>query len=519
MSEQPTGRSGLPGWVPLRHSLQLKLFIPVFVGLLFLIAFQTRVVLNATRQSYLQQNRNVLLLGSRTLRTALLEELSVGDHAKDELHSVFQEAFDNCGQPEGFGGAVLDLGGRAIYRAGILTQEERPTIPPPARLAERNEFKQFSGFMIEDDQWLASVLPVENQMSCRQCHEDDLDARGWILLGMPTSTIHATEGTIRLVGFVTATVLTLLFGGTVWLLVSLHVRRPLGEIAGSMARVMGGELSARYIPESRDEIGLLGERYNAMVGRLEETDQKLRDANVKLMQRAEKMVNVGEMASRLAHEIRNPLAGLEGVLSVLYEDLPPESPDREILEEARNQVHRIDRTVSDILSFARPSAPELAVCDIDDVLGPLIRFCQQSAVSGAHRLEYTPDDDVPSVSVDRDQIGQAILNIILNAVQAMETPGMIAISTQKTEWGEAEILVRDSGPGIPKVALPNIFEAFYTTRTKGTGLGLAVSLAILARHNGTLEVSETGPDGTTFRFVIPGAVHDEPGAYPDFSLQ
>jgi len=508
LSDPTTSRSGLPGTVPLRHSLQLKLFIPVFIGLLLLIAFQTRVVSTTSRQSYLQQNRNVLLIGSRSLRNTLLEELSEGHDGREGLDSTFRRAFEQCAQPEEVGGAFLDLQGRPIAASGIFTDEESPRIPSPARLAENDEFGEFTGFLHESGQWLASVVPVENQISCRQCHSPDFDARGWILLGMPKSTIQETEGAIRRVGIVTAIVLTIVFGGTVWLLVSLHVRRPLGEIAKSMARVMDGKLSARYVPESRDEIGLLGKRYNAMVERLEETDGRLRDANVKLMQRAEKMVNVGEMASRLAHEIRNPLAGLEGVLSVLHEDLPSDNPDRKILEEARNQVHRIDRTVSDILSFARPSAPELAVCDLDETLSPLIEFCRQSAVSGAHRLEYFPGKNVPLVNVDRDQISQAILNLILNAVQAMDGPGEISITTRRTEWGEAEILVRDTGPGIPEDTLPNIFEAFYTTRTKGTGLGLAVSQSILARHNGTLEVSSTGPEGTTFRFVIPPAIPD-----------
>jgi len=252
-----------------------------------------------------------------------------------------------------------------------------------------------------------------------------------------------------------------------------------------------------------------------MVTRLEEVDHELHAKNVEIMERAERMVTIGEMASRLAHEIRNPLAGIESVLSVMHEETPDGSDDRPILHEALLQVRRIDRTISDLLSFARPRKPEFARQSINEIISGLVSFCQQPSVAGSHQITYRPGSDVPPVEVDRDQISQALLNMVLNALRVMTEPGVVTISTIATAEGGLEVRVRDTGPGIPTEDLPRIFDAFYTTRSKGTGLGLAISRSVIIRHGGALDVASTGPAGTEFRFSLPATSPGEGAEDPE----
>lgn len=494
-----TDRGKLPGRVRLRDSLQVKLFLPVFVGLALLISLQAKTVGESNHDNLLRQNQDLLRVDASKLADDLYGLLHESGHDLAHMQDMLGRAKSLGGVPlAGKRYALLSPGG--VVRAEIVSPSARaPSVTPPSRpdLAARS-----TGFPHSDPSWLSFVSPLTvHTTSCSKCHDER--AAGWIMVSTSRADLLASAEAIRQVGILTALVVIAVFGLTVWLLVAIHVRRPLTSMAAVMSEVTSGSFSTRCRPGTRDEIGLLGERLNQMVDRLETFDRDLRAANATIMERAERMVNMGEMASRLAHEIRNPLAGIESVVSLLREDLAEDDPDRKILGETLHQIHRIDGTISDLLLFARPHEPKLTVEKVDRLVRDAVRFLRQFGTDQKHEILYEPAGEALFVRVDVDQIGQALLNVLLNALQIMEKPGTVSIRVACGNAGNVEIRVSDTGGGIPEESRPHVFDAFYTTRPKGTGLGLAISRTTLRRHGGDLTIARTGPDGTEFVLTLP----------------
>lgn len=285
------------------------------------------------------------------------------------------------------------------------------------------------------------------------------------------------------------------------------VDRPLARLAKVMAQVESGALSVRADPGGRDEIGRLAESFNAMVARLRAAREEIETYHRGRLARAERLANLGELAASLAHEIKNPLAGIGGAVQVMAQELAPNDPRREILLEVLSQVRRLDKTVRDLLAFARPTDPDRRPCDMHAVLDRTLLLLAENPEAKRLRIlrQYRPD--LPTLQADPRQLSQVFLNLLLNAAQAMPEGGQVRLGTDLRGGGEGPgtvvVEVADSGPGVPEPLRAELFTPFVTTKPRGTGLGLAVSRRIVEDHGGTIEVESPPGDGATFRVLLP----------------
>jgi len=318
----------------------------------------------------------------------------------------------------------------------------------------------------------------------------------------------------RLTVILAAAVTLLAAFSVIWVLLSRWMNRPIQDLMATVARVEKGDFSARAEVLGTDEFGRLADNFNAMVAKLAEAQEELERYHEHRMERAEALANIGELAAGLAHEIKNPLAGIAGALQILSADLSGGDPKREIFEETAMQVKRIEKTVTDLLSFARPQPPEFAPVDLNEAFRAALFLVQQQ--SEAKRITFQEDlaPTLPQVRVDPRQIQQVFLNLILNAVQAMPGGGKVTVRTQgirrSNPSGEearsaVQVEVEDTGPGIPDDIREHIFEPFFTTKHKGTGLGLAIVRRIVAEHRGEIKVKSFPGKGTTFTVILPEA--------------
>jgi two-component system sensor histidine kinase HydH len=203
----------------------------------------------------------------------------------------------------------------------------------------------------------------------------------------------------------------------------------------------------------------------------------------------------------LAHEIRNPLGSLEGSVEILRRPELPEQTRQEFAEMAKKEVARLKGLVTNFLEFARPSAPRRILIEPQVLLESVGQLAGETAkMAGiAIRIE---SGHVPAVFVDAEQIKQVLLNLILNAVQAMPSGGEISLRSHQ-ENGSILLEIADQGVGIPEENLERIFDPFFTTRAGGTGLGLSIAYQIINRHGGHLSVRNNPNGGSTFIVVLP----------------
>jgi len=248
-------------------------------------------------------------------------------------------------------------------------------------------------------------------------------------------------------------------------------------------------------------------RYQKAAEHLEDSYGKLRaQADLILeieeqLRRADRLSALGELAAGMAHEIRNPLGSIRGTAEILRDGIDPSDKRHEFAGILIKEVDRLNRVVQDFLDFARPAPVERSRVDINEVLREILVLTRQQTVKSGIRAEFLPGD-LPKLPGDREQLKQAFLNLILNALQAMDTGGLLTIATARID-DEARVRFTDTGQGIPPESREKIFNPFFTTRREGTGLGLAITHRIIQGHGGRIEVESRIGEGTTFTVALP----------------
>ena len=219
---------------------------------------------------------------------------------------------------------------------------------------------------------------------------------------------------------------------------------------------------------------------------------------------AEKLASIGQLAAGVAHEINNPLGGILNCLYNLRKGTLSPARQEEYWTSMEHGVRRVQKIVRQLLDFSQQHEPAFSPADINRIVGQVLGLTTHLFAANRIHLETFPIHDLPSVMVDRHMIEQVLMNLILNAVQAMRNGGVLTIRTSVAE-GICRVEVSDTGSGIPASVLPRIFDPFFTTKGEGegTGLGLSVNLGIVERHGGKILVESEVGKGTTFTLCLP----------------
>ncbi|MBS3732471.1 MAG: PAS domain-containing protein [Desulfobacterales bacterium] len=223
------------------------------------------------------------------------------------------------------------------------------------------------------------------------------------------------------------------------------------------------------------------------------------------MQRKERLAAIGDLAAGIAHEIRNPLSSVKG-MATYFKNKSADDPEAKAAAEVMVQeTDRLNRVISELLEFARPSSIDARPADINTILVHSIRLIRQDAENQDVPLKISSGENLPLADIDPDRFIQCLLNLYLNAIQAMESGGELAVESSRSAEGEIVIRVSDTGPGIDKENLSQIFDPYFTTKSTGTGLGLAIVHKIVESHEGRITVKSTPGKGTVFTVVLPAS--------------
>jgi len=281
------------------------------------------------------------------------------------------------------------------------------------------------------------------------------------------------------------------------------IQRPLEELRRVIGRVSEGDLGARVdFAKRNDDVGQLGQQFNEMIRQLEENRAEIERLHQREMARAEHLATIGELAAGLAHEIRNPLAGIAGVVEVMGRELPPESSSRAVLPEVHSEIQHIQAILNDLLVYARPRPPEFHPADLNATVEQAVFLARQQVRTKPIEITLEPEKRLPGILHDPVQVQQVILNLLLNGIQAISNQGKIEVALRQ-EREYAVVRIRDNGKGISRESLPRIFKPFFTTRKEGTGLGLPLARGIVESHKGRIEVTSEPGRGAQFEVWLP----------------
>ncbi len=293
--------------------------------------------------------------------------------------------------------------------------------------------------------------------------------------------------------FLSGAVLTALAG----LFVTRRLSRPLRSLSKGVRSISEGDYGQRVQVQGKDEVAELAESFNTMaekLGQLQALEAELR--------RRDRLSGLGEVAVGIAHEVRNPLGTIKTSAELVRKRDGVAPTDAKLLGYVIDEVRRIDSLIEEFLSFAKPRPPQLRAMRLTTVVERVATFCEPELTRHGVALVVEDDSRGAEILGDEDHLFQACLNLVLNAIDAMKDGGRLLISLRQ-EQGRLLLAFNDTGLGIPPELQEKIFNPFFTTKPRGTGLGLAKVFSVMESHQGRVDCRSVPGQGSVFTLILP----------------
>jgi signal transduction histidine kinase len=354
--------------------------------------------------------------------------------------------------------------------------------------------------------------PIVNRPECFQCHDKGKKIIGILTVANSLKEMDTMISKIQTHSIILAVITIAFLSFVLGFLFLRFINIPIRKLTETMKKAEEGDLSVRVNVKSRDEMGSLAGNLNVMIEKLNLARKEAEQYHQELIERADRMASVGELASGIAHEIRNPLAGIQGAIQILADAFPKADGRREVTDEIQKQIYKLERLVKDLLNFVKPVPKNYLPTDMNLLVDKVLSFfITQRGKTEEMKIEKKLFPALPKTMIDPSSMEQAFLNIILNAQKAMPKGGIFTVSTAALprrkddgkEVQEVQIIFEDTGVGIPEENLPKIFNPFFSTRSDGTGLGLSITKNIVEQHGGNIEVETQVQVGTKFIITLP----------------
>ena len=242
-------------------------------------------------------------------------------------------------------------------------------------------------------------------------------------------------------------------------------------------------------------------KYEAASMELKDAYQKLQDS-LEQIRRADRLSALGELSAGMAHEIRNTLGSIKGGMEIIAEGIDKESKKHEFIGIVMKEISRLDNIIAEFLKYARPKEPEMRKENLNILIESLVKLVSKAAEQKGVYINLNIAKSLPDTLMDGEQIKQALLNIVLNAIQATPSGQTVQIASFSSN-GNTSVSVIDSGDGIPSKDIERLFDPFFTTKDEGTGLGLSISYQILKAHGGDIEARNIERKGSEFVITLP----------------
>ncbi len=495
-------------------SVKFKITIIAFLIISLIMVLSTWRDIRGTEQKLLDtQKEKVVLLSERISHSIMV--LMLKNKWKD-LQAFIEGLTRDSGEIGGIrvyhpeSGLIVASSSRTDIGTKITTHDDE--------MLKKKEIK--NAYLTEKNglRYASKLSLIHNQTACNRCHGPEKEVLGVLGVDISLADVYASIDELKAEHFIDALIGFMLIGGGLMLVIGLLIDRPVKRMIRTIRRIEGGDLTARMDEDKKDEFGLMAKSFNRMLESLESAKQEIEMCHADQMQRAAKLASLGEIISGIAHEIKNPLTGISCAVQVLQLEMAGDDSKREVTTEILNHIRRLDRTVKDLLNYAKPKPPSFSPHQLEDILNKAVFFVYPEAKKHNVKIDTDLMGEVPDVMMDSDQMQQVFLNLMINAVQAMLHGGALKITISKTDRempendkimellpaeGAVKIDFTDTGKGIDAEYLDTIFDPFFTKKSKGTGLGLAISRRIVQEHGGEIVVKSGVGTGSKFTIYLP----------------
>ncbi len=370
-----------------------------------------------------------------------------------------------------------------------------------------NAINEKKVILLEDERSYSVTSPILNRTDCQSCHgTGEYIAYLDVDTNLTKAEVNFHTGYLHMI-FLAGAIIIILFLGFYYLF-NFFINKPLNRFKKALDDVEKGDLNTRLPSEKPDEMGLLEKHFNHMVINLKESKQKIDELHFEQLQRADKLVTLGELAAEMAHEINNPAGIIMSRADYIQMDIdqnPGLKKYNEDLEVMINQVSKISKITGSILKYSKKLPKEFHRIDLKKISEESLNILGPRLAKKGIDVERIYDSDKTEIKGDSTQMEQVMTNLVNNAIDAIDKKGKIIIGIREVDAERILWYINDSGSGMDKNTQEQIFSPFFTTKSadKGTGLGLYIVRNICKNHNAEVECESNPGEGTTFNIIFP----------------
>jgi signal transduction histidine kinase len=444
---------------------------------------RSKILLETTLETFLAGLDNAMMLGNQKNVQHIVDKVSLSksvDHIR-----------------------IFDDLGNIMYSTDTSEVGKEMEIVAPHHLQEPLDQKRI--FLIKSEDIYSVTIPVENKPSCQACHgEKSSIAYLDIDTDLTQAEVNFYTGSIHVLFLAIAIIIVLFFG--FYFLFNHFINRPLTKFITALEEVERGNLSLQIPVKKQDEFGVLGRHFNRMVSKIRESQETIEELHSEQLRRADKLVTLGELAAEMAHEINNPA----GIIMSRADYLKIEAfKDQGMLKYSEDfdviidQITKVSKITSNILKYGKKLPKEFHTFDLVKVVKESLSILEPRIIKKKINLTKQIDSDTCEIYGDSQQIEQVVINLVNNAIEALQDLRELTIGIQGNQ-NECKFWVKDSGEGIAEEALEQIYSPFFTTKPPemGTGLGLYIVRNICKNHNAEISCESTLGKGTTFTITF-----------------
>ncbi len=399
---------------------------------------------------------------------------------------------------------ILDPHGKILRSS---TEEEHGTSVSPSTLDNLNSFLSsndpFGTYFVKQPSRIQEFRSIENKKECFGCHDSSLKRTGILEVSIDYAPAAALLRKSQLQAIIISLAAMGILAFIIIRLFERLINRPISKLKDKMKKVQEGDLEVELSSYKSDEIGNLTKNFHEMIRKLKDANHKVEELYNKQIVKAGHLASIGELAAGLAHEIKNPIAGMKGALEIFNQRTDESDPKKEIFKEMLLQIEKINHVIQDLLIYAKPKEMKISKIDPNECMHDAVKLAKPHINSKDIRFHFHPLENERLAHIDCNKIQEVLLNLILNSIASIGKEGEISIELQEKNKKELEIIFTDSGKGIKKEHLSQVFHPFFTTKKRGTGLGLSICKNIIEAHNGSIEVTSVENEGATFYIRLP----------------
>jgi two-component system NtrC family sensor kinase len=431
----------------------------------------------------------------------------LGANLLNRRHEVVDQIKSDLFQNESYEGR--DMGSATIFQGDLRIATNVLRRDGSRAVGTRMSAEVYDRVIAEGGSWFDRAFVVDGWWITAYEPIRDPDGRviGSLYVGLLEAPFQRSWRVIA-AAFLGTTVVITALSVVLIVFVARQILRPIGRVVKMSRRVVAGDLTARVELRPAGEMGQLCEAIDQMAEAVMEREERLKEATSRQVSQSEKLASIGRLAAGIAHEINNPLGAVVTMSHLLREKIGQEKEDIEDLDLIIHETSRVSEIVKGLLDFSRESPAEMRPLDMGEVIATTLKLVRgDKSFRHVDMRAEIPPEGLPLVSADRNQMQQVLVNLCINACQAMPDQGTLTIRAFE-ENRRLKIQVIDTGCGVPRELFNKIFEPFFTTKPagKGTGLGLSVTYGIVEKHGGHIEVESEVGKGSVFTVVLP--LHD-----------